>query len=77
MSAKHLKYSHAAYCAKRVQEVDTPKAIPVPKNMFPNLNKILPIKGVKHDEESDDDEAYVLKDSIMASGDTEINAMTK
>ena len=31
MSAKKLKYSHAAYCIKRVQEVDKPEAIPVPK----------------------------------------------
>ena len=31
MSANNLKYSHAAYCIKRVQEVDKPEAIPVPK----------------------------------------------
>ena len=30
MSAKNLTYSHAACCIKRVQEVDKPKAIPVP-----------------------------------------------
>ena len=28
MSAKKLKYSHAGYCIKRVQEVDKPKATP-------------------------------------------------
>ena len=56
MSAKNLKYSHAAYCAKRVQEVDKPKAIPAPKKMIPKLKKILPVKGVKQDVQSDDDE---------------------
>ena len=30
MSAKNLTYSHAACCIQRVQEVDKPKAIPVP-----------------------------------------------
>ena len=39
MSAKNLKYSHAAYCIKRVQEVDKPKAIPVPKKIIPKLKK--------------------------------------
>ena len=39
MSAKNLNYSHAAYCIKRVQEVDKPKAIPVPKKIIPKLNK--------------------------------------
>ena len=56
MSAKNLKSSHAAYCAKRVQEVDKPKAIPAPKKMIPKLKKILPVKGVKQDVQSDDDE---------------------
>jgi hypothetical protein len=38
MSAKNLKYSHAAYCIKRVYEVsDKPKAIPVPKKIIPKL----------------------------------------
>ena len=41
MGAKNLKYSHAAYCIKRVQEVDKPKAIPVPKKIIPKLKKIL------------------------------------
>jgi hypothetical protein len=40
MSAKNLKYSHAAYCIKRVQEVsDKTKAIPVPKKIIPKLKK--------------------------------------
>ena len=56
MSAKNLKYSHAAYCIKRVQEVDKPKAIPVPKKIIQKIKKILPVKGVKQDVESDDDE---------------------
>jgi hypothetical protein len=52
MSAKNLKYSHAGYCVKRVQDVlDKPKAIPVPKKIIPNLKKILPVKGVIQDEE--------------------------
>ena len=46
MSAKNLNYSHAAYCVKRVQEVDEPKAIPAPKKITPNLKNILPVKGV-------------------------------
>ena len=37
MSTKNLKYSHAAYCIKRVQEVDKPKTIPVPKKIMKNL----------------------------------------
>jgi hypothetical protein len=52
MSAKNLKYSHAAYCIKRVQEVsDKPKAIPVPKKIIPTLKNTLPVKGVIQDEE--------------------------
>ena len=49
MSAKNLKYSHAAYCVKRVQEVDKPKAIPVPKKIITKLRKTFPVKGVKQD----------------------------
>ena len=41
MSAKNLKYSHAAYCIKRNQELDKPKAIPAPKKIIPKLKKIL------------------------------------
>ena len=37
MSAKKLKYSHAAYCIKRVQEVDKPKDIQVPKEIMKHL----------------------------------------
>ena len=44
MSAKNSNYNHAAQFPKRVQEVDKPKAIPVPKNMLPNLKNILPVK---------------------------------
>ena len=51
-----LKYSHAGYCIKRVQEVDKPKAIPVPKKIIPKLKNILPVKGVKQDVESEDEE---------------------
>ena len=58
MSAKNLNYSHAAYCVKLVQEVDTPKAIPVPKKIIPKLKNILPVKSIKQDVESDDDVAY-------------------
>jgi hypothetical protein len=62
VSAKTIKYSHAGYCVKRVQDVlDKPKAIPVPKKFIPTLKKILPVKGVIQDEESDDNEADVLK----------------
>ena len=51
MSAKNLNYGHAAYCIKRVQEVDKPKAIPVPKKIMRKLMKLLPVKGVQPDEE--------------------------
>ena len=61
MSAKNLKYSHACYCIKRVQEVDKPKAIPVPKKLIPKLKNILPVKGVKQDEELDDEEVAIFK----------------
>ena len=78
MSAKNLKYSHAAYCIKRVQEVDKPKAIPVPRKILPTLKKILPVKGVKQDVESDDDDTKeCLKYCISQSEHTEINAMTQ
>ena len=39
MSAKSLKYSHAAYCIKRVQEDDNPEVIPVSKKNMKNLKK--------------------------------------
>ena len=39
MSAKNLKYSHAGYCIKRVQEVDKPTAIPTPKKITTKLKK--------------------------------------
>ena len=78
MSAKNLKYSHAAYCITRVHEVDKPKAIPVPKKISPNLKKILPVKGVTQDVESDDDDMQdFLNDCIKPSDNTEINPMTK
>ena len=34
MSANNLNYSHPDYCLKRVQEVEKPKAIPVPKKII-------------------------------------------
>ena len=43
MSAKNLKYSHADTCIKRVQDVDKPKEITVPKKIKPKLkNKYMP-----------------------------------
>ena len=56
MSSTSLKYSHAGYGVKRVQDVDKPKAIPVPKTIIPELKNIVPVKGVKQDVESDDEE---------------------
>ena len=53
---KKIKYSHAACCIKREQEVDKPKAIPVPKKIIPELKKILPVKGIRQDVESDNEE---------------------
>jgi hypothetical protein len=45
MIAKNLNYSHAFVCVKRVQYLDKPKAIPVPRKIIPKLNKTLPVKG--------------------------------
>ena len=56
MSANNLNYTRAGYCITRVQEVDKPKAIPVPKNIISKLNKTLPVKGGKQDKEVDDEE---------------------
>ena len=77
MSAKKLTYNHAGYCIKRVQEVDKPKAIPMPQKIIPTLENILPVKAVKQDVESDDHEAECFKHCILPSEITEINAMTK
>jgi hypothetical protein len=79
MSAKNLKYSHAAYCIKRVQEVsDKPKAIPVPKKIIPTFKKTLPVKGVIQDEESDDVEAVeFLKGQTMIADESETESMKK
>ena len=44
MSANNLKYSHAGYFIKRVQEVDKPKAILVPKKLSLNRRKYYPSK---------------------------------
>ena len=78
MSAKNLKYSHAAYCMKRNQELDKPKAIPVPKKIIQKLKKILPVKGVTQDVESDDEDTKeFLRDCIKPSDNTDINPMTK
>ena len=46
MSAKNLEYSHAAYCTRRVQEVDKRKAIPAPKKIIPKFNKLYHLKDV-------------------------------
>ena len=78
MSAKNLKYSHAAYCIKRNQELDKPKAIPVPKKIIPKLKKILPVKGVVQDVESDDEDTKeFLNDRIRQMEDTETNPMIR
>ena len=77
MSAKNLNYSHAAQCVKRVQEVDQPKAIPVPKKIIPNLKTILPVSGVKQDEESDDEEVLIFKGSSIPCADIEIDDAPK
>jgi hypothetical protein len=66
MSAKNLKYSHAGYCVKRVQDVlDKPKAIPVPKKIIPKLKNILPVKGVIQDEESNDETDLLKEDNLI------------
>jgi hypothetical protein len=78
MSAKNLKYSHAAYCVKRVHEVsDKPKAIPVPKKIIPKLKKILPVKGVVQDDESDDVEAEFLQAQTLTIDEVEPDPMKK
>ena len=77
MSANNFKYSHAAYCIKRVQEVDTPKVIPAPKNSIPKLKKLVAVNGVKQDEELDDEEVKIFQGSIIPSDDLELYAMTK
>jgi hypothetical protein len=65
MSAKNLKYSHAGYCVKRVQDVlDKPEAIPVPKKIISKLKKTLPVKNVIQDEELND-EAESLKENKL------------
>ena len=69
MSAKSLKHNHAGCCIKRVQEVDKPKAIPVPKKITPKLKNILPVKGVHQDVESDDEEVNIFKGSIIPYDD--------
>ena len=78
MSANNLKYSHAAYCIKRAQDLEKPKAIPVPTKIIPKLKNILPVKGVNQDVESDaEDTKDCLRDCIQQSEHTEINPMTK
>ena len=77
MSAKNLKYSHAAQCIKRVQALDKPTAIPVPKKIIPN-QRTLPVKGVEQYVDSvDDDLQECLKDCSKPSDNMEINPMTK
>jgi hypothetical protein len=78
MSAKNLKYSHAAYCMKRVQEVsDKPKAIPAPKKIIPKLKNTLPVKGVIQDDESDDVEAEFLQGQTLTTDEIETDPMKK
>ena len=60
MSAKNLNYSHAAYCIKRVQDVDKPKAIPAPKTLIPKLKNTLPVEGIHQDGDSDDGEVNIF-----------------
>jgi hypothetical protein len=65
MSAKNLKYSHAGYCIKRVQEVsDKPEDIPVSKKIISKLKKTLPVKNVIQNDESND-EAEILKENKL------------
>jgi hypothetical protein len=91
MSVKNSKYSHAAYCTKRVLEVsDKPKAIPVPKKIIPQLKKTLPVKGVIQDEEPrqsraltsnevepDDVEAEFLQGQTLTTDEIEPDPMKK
>ena len=74
---KNLNYSHAAYCTKRVQDVDKPKTIPAPKKIVPKLKNILPVKGIHQDVESDDEEVKFFKGSIIPYDDIQIDATTK
>ena len=67
MSEKNLRYSHAAYCIKRVQEADKPKTIPVPKKIMKNLMKLKMVKEVQADEELYDSEDRIFKGSIIPS----------
>ena len=75
MSAKNLNYSHAAYCIKRVQDVDKPKAIPAPKTLIPKLKNTLPVEGIHQDGDSDDGEVNIFWGSIIPSDDIELDAM--
>ena len=77
MSAKSLKYSHAAFCIKRVQEDDKPKVIPVPKKIMKNLMKLKQVKNINQNVESDDEEIKIFKGSIIPSDDIEIDPMTQ
>ena len=77
MSAKSLKYSHAAFCIKRVQEDDKPKAVQVPKKIMKNLMKLKPVKNINQNVESDDEEIKIFKGSIIPSDDIEIDPMTQ
>ena len=78
MSAKSLKYSHAAYCVKRVQEDDKPEVIPSPKKIMKNLKKIKQVQNIHPELETDDDEEIkIFKGSIIPSDDIEIDPMTQ
>ena len=50
MSEKNLKYSHAAYCIKRVQDADNPKYVPVSKVIMKQMMKLKPVKTDQSDE---------------------------
>jgi hypothetical protein len=67
MSEKNLKYSHAAFCIKRVQEADKPKTIPAPKKIMKKLTKLKMVKEVQADEELYDEEGRIFKGSIIPS----------
>ena len=77
MRVKNFEYSLAGHCIKRVQAVDKPKAIPVPKNIIPNLTNIVAVKGGKQDVDSEDEEVDCFKGSSIPCDNIETKAMTK
>ena len=75
MSAKNLKYSHAKFCIKREQDIEKPKAIPVPKKIIPKLKKILPVKGIQQDLESDDETDFINQITLSEFNNMEIKRL--